>query len=274
MSPSRARDAARVRRTGDACSCAGAAAAVVEARGRGQRAAVRVRERDRGGRVRRDHARHRRQRSARPRPHPHQPAGRGREPGASGNPVAADWTTGAVGMTGVSYNGRLRSSGPRAVSSAGQSTCLTSRRSRVRAAHRPFTEGPAMAGSSLYRGRPASRASAVYGNDLETSAAASGVCLPPGRPRSAGFCLPSYLPHERSGPGAVKPSASAPSAASCEAVGLTVAGSRSYAVSELVGVDVMLSTSPAWSWWWVGVGEDASEASARSRRRRGRRPRP
>jgi hypothetical protein len=60
--------------------------------------------------------------------------------------------------------------------------------------------------------------------------------------RSARSCLPSYLADQRSGPGAVEPSASAPSAACCEAVGLTVAGSRSYVVSEPVDVDVTCST--------------------------------
>src|SRR5437762_3408313 len=82
---------------------------------------------------------------------------------------------------------------------------------------------------------------------------------------------PLTQPISGAGPAAVKPSASAPSAASCEAVGWAVAGSRSYVVPELVAVGVTCSTLPVLVLLLgVGAGEDASEASARSRRRRGR----
>jgi hypothetical protein len=77
--------------------------------------------------------------------------------------------------------------------------------------------------------------------------------------RQAPACPPNR-PISGAGPAAVKPSASAPSAASCEAVGLTGAGSRSYAVPEPRAVRVTPSTLP-------GPGPGA-RAPARTRAKR------
>jgi hypothetical protein len=58
---------------------------------------------------------------------------------------------------------------PRAVSSAGQSACLTSRRSRVRAAHRPLAAIPAGEPYPALSPGAAPVQRTGYGNDLDTS---------------------------------------------------------------------------------------------------------